>query len=532
MRIYKPTYSKSLPDGMKIFTRKGIKYARFKDNKGHTQEARLTKSGDKILCETKLWHIGFEDNQQIRRSIKGYTDKAATQRLADKIQKLLNYKANNQPLDKEMNEFIKGLSSAIRTELIKINLLDGQMSDWSKTLTEHIKDFEDYLTKKERNPIHIREITGTLRRIFGECGFITWSDISPDKLLNFLNELRDKGRGISKHRYNALLRMAKQFCKWRVKQWKLKKIDVSSPIDYLDGLDNPQTDQRHPRRILELDDFRRFLEAASAGPEKYGMTGPERNFLYRFATETALRSVDLRRLRVQDCNFKECEIRIKAGRTKNKRDTFVYLKPATTIELQQYCANKMPHAKVFHFTDKASKMIQFDLANTDIPYIDSNGEYFDFHCLKHQSASLYAANPETSEATRQELTHHKTPDMARRYSHAFEQKQRRAVNAFPDLTQPSKEAQAQVKTGTDNEILLKSCFGDGQQQTPVDTSGKKIVDSVEKTPLCVYNEVPEQFPKPKVRGSSPLGRIWVDFGTHIAAGTKAAGDTKEKHIRR
>lgn len=436
MKLYKPTYSKTLPDGAKTFVCKqgkdaGKKFAKFKDSKGHTVKERLTKSGDKILCEAKLWYIKFE-YKSTRRNIKGYTDKYATERLADNVQELLNCKANNRPLDKDLNEFIKELPSAIRAELIKINLLDGQVSDWSKTLTEHIEGFEDYLTKKERSPIHIREITGTLRRIFRECGFVTWSDISDDKLIDFLDSLRDSGRGISKHRYNALLRATKQFCKWRVKQWKSKKIDVNNPIEYLDGLDNPQTDQRHPRRVLELNDFRRFLEAALLGDKKYGMTGYERNFVYRLATETALRSVDLHRLRVQDCDFKERRIRIKAGRTKNKENTFVYLKKATTIELQQYCENKLSHTKVFHLTDKASRMVRFDLTNAGIPYVDDNGEYFDFHCLKHQSASLYADNPETSETTRQKLTHHKTPAMARRYSKAFEQKQRKAVDAFPE----------------------------------------------------------------------------------------------------
>ncbi|HUU19734.1 MAG TPA: tyrosine-type recombinase/integrase [Sedimentisphaerales bacterium] len=523
MRLYKPTYSKPLPDGMKIFTRKGIKYARFKDNKGTLQEARLTKSGDGILCESKKWYIRFEDNIGIRRSVKGYTDKQATQRLADNVQKLLNYKANNQPLDKEMNEFIKGLSSAIRTELIKINLLDGQMSDWSKTLTEHIKDFEDYLTKKERNPIHIREITGTLRRIFRECGFVTWTDIRPEPLMNFLDGLRDEGRGISKRRYNGLLGAAKHFCKWMVKQRKA----AGSPIDYLDGLDNPQTDQRHSRRVLELDEFRRFLDTALAGPKIYGMTGHERNFVYRFTTETGLRSIDLHRLRVQDCNFEERKIVIEAGRTKNKQRSFVYLKPATTLELQQYCKNKLPHTKVFHLTDKTSKMVRLDLAAADIPYVDSNGEYFDFHSLRHQSASLFGMNPDTPEAVRQQLTRHKNPEMARHYTHASEQQQREAVEALPDLTQPSKETQAQVKTGTDNDFLLNSCFEDGHQQTPADTSGMKRVNSVEKTPLCVYNDGPERIPKPKVRGSSPLGRSFVKYRISNDFGKKR-GNKKKK----
>jgi len=499
VRPFKSSYSKPLPEGAKILRRKGGKYAKYRDKRGRLHEARLTKDGKKLLCETKLWHIGFEDNLGTSRDIKAYTNRQATQRLADLVQILLN----KQLLTTDQYKFIEQLPTRIRKELIIFGLLDGQRTVAGKTLSDYIEDFEDYLTKKERNPKHIREITGTLRRIFRECGFVTWTDIKPEPLMNFLDGLRDEGRGISKRRYNGLLGTAKQFCGWMVKQRKA----TDSPIDYLDGLDNPQTDQRHRRRVLELGDFRRFLDAALRGPKNFGMTGRQRNFLYRFATETGLRSVDLHRIRVQDCNFEERKIIIEAGRIKNKQRSFVYLKPATALELKQYCANKLPTTKVFHLTDKTSKMVKSDLANADIPYVDSNGEYFDFHSLRHQSASLFGMNPDTPEAVRQQLTRHKSPEMARHYTHASEQQQRQAVEALPDLTQPSKETQAQVKTGTDNEILLKSCFGDAPTRTTMDSDGQAIIDKPKKAPIGANEKGMVRIPKPKVRGSSPLGRI-------------------------
>ena len=92
MRVYKTGYTKPIPEGAKILSRKDGKYARYKDRRGHTQETKLTKAGDKILCETKHWLIEFEDNQQIRRQIKAYTNKQATETLADKIQKILLFR--------------------------------------------------------------------------------------------------------------------------------------------------------------------------------------------------------------------------------------------------------------------------------------------------------------------------------------------------------------------------------------------------------------------------------------------------------
>ena len=38
--------------------------------------------------------------------------------------------------------------------------------------------------------------------------------------------------------------------------------------EYLDGLDDQQTDQRHSRRVIDINDFRRLLEAAMKGEKE------------------------------------------------------------------------------------------------------------------------------------------------------------------------------------------------------------------------------------------------------------------------
>jgi integrase len=467
MRTFKPSYSKALPEGAKILKRKDGRWVQFRNKHGELVEGRLTKKGDRVLMGTELWHIEFLDNRQIKRDIVGFTDKGATETLGEKVKSLLYCQANRQAPDLDLQKWLEKAPLQIQKQFVGFGLLDGQRIEVGKMLSEFLDEYVDFLTKKELTPRHIKETAGTLRRIFRDCGFLTWMDISPDRLITFLDGLRDGGRGISKRRYSSLLGAAKTFCRWMVKQRKA----LSSPIDYLDGLPDSQTDIRHAREPLNEDDLLRFLEATAAGPEKFGLTGAERNFIYRFAIETALRSIDLRRLRVRDCNFTEHWILIQAGRTKNKKRTFVYLKPETSIELQQYCANKLLDTAVFHLPYKPVDMVRFDLANTNpaIPYVNENGAFFDFHCLKHQSASMYAANPETPEIVRQDLTHHATPEMARRYSHPQETSVRKAVEAGPDLRRPSRQKQLAAKTGTD--FLSISCFTGGQIAAQVDAGG-------------------------------------------------------------
>ena len=158
-----------------------------------------------------------------------------------------------------------------------------------------------------------------------------------------------------------------------------------------------------------------------------------------------------------------------------------------------------------YVTDKTAPMVKYDLALAGISYCE-NGEFFDFHSLRHQCASLLAMNPNTSETVRQQALRHKTPAMTRHYSHAFEDQQREAIESLPDLTQPSKESQAAVKTGTDNgnvtgEILSKSCFEGASIRSNTGASGKQNLDIVEKTPLCLNNEGMQQRFDPLLKTS-------------------------------
>ncbi|TKJ38948.1 MAG: hypothetical protein CEE38_04430 [Planctomycetes bacterium B3_Pla] len=509
MRVYKPTYSKPLPERAKVFTCKrgryeGKQYAKFKDSRGRMTEARLTESGNKILVETSHWHIQFVDHLEIRRRLKAYTNERQTERLADTIQDLLNCKANNAPLTDELQRSIEALPARVRDELIGFGLVDPHLTA-DKTLREYVEDFRDHLISKERSAPYIKEIVGCLNRVFDDCGFRAWSDISPHRLKEYLDDLRDGGKGISRRRYNGLLGMVKYLCRWLAKNRNL-----TSPVEYMDGFDNQQVDARHPRRVLGIDEFRRLLEAVLEGPKIYGLTGYDRNLVYRLAAETGLRSCDIRRLRKQDFDFKEQKITIIAGRIKNRQDAVVFLKPATAAEIEQYCASKLPQAQVFHLTDKTSLMVQFDLRNANIPYCE-NGLYFDFHSLRHQCASLLGMNPETPEAVRQSAMRHKTPDMVRHYTHAFEEQQRQAINALPDLTQPSRQKQKAAKTGTDGpnvtgEILSKSCLGGASIRSDTGAGGKQNLDGLQETALCDNKADTVRSTEPKVRGSSPLRR--------------------------
>jgi len=508
MKVFKSTYSKPLPEGAKILVRNGKQFARFKDTKGRIDQARLTKKGDGILVETAHWHIGFEDNLGIRRTIRGFTDRQATQRLADRIQDLLNYKANNAPLTNELQKFIEQLSCATRDELVGFGLLDLQTMAAGKPLMKLAGEFEQFLLSKERNDKYIAQTIRDIRRVFVECAFMFWSDITANKLSTYLKNLRDSG--LSYRRSNAYLKAMQMFCKWMVNSNYVSQ----SLLQHLKALDG-KLDQRHVRRVLELDELLRLLETTAEGPERFGLGGYERSLLYRFAIETGLRVNEIRTLTVGSFDFDRLIVKVEAGYSKHRREDTLSLRPDTAAELKQYFANKLPAAKVFsgsytQLTDRTAEMIRADLQDAGIAYKDESGQIFDFHSLRHQTGSLLAASGVHPKVAQTLMRHSDINLTMSLYSHTFRGQESEAVKSLPDLRLPSSQKQQAVKTGTDEkdvtgEILSKSWNQNGQQRIMAVDSGERSADCAQKTALRPQNEGAKWIRIPLVVGSNPTG---------------------------
>jgi len=468
MRIYKPTYTKPLPERAKIFTRNGRQFAKFREG-----EARLTKNSDKILCEVSHWHISFDDNQQIRRELKMFTDKQATRHAADRIEKLLCLKANNERPDMELQKWLEQIPSRIRDELIGFGLVDAERSAATKTLTGFLADFEKSMAAKNNTPKYINESVTMVKAVFKGCKFDYWTDILPIKVENYLKGLRDEG--ISFRRSNSYLTAIKSFCNWMVKSLYASE----TPLRHLTKLDVKQ-DLRIIRRAATPDEMRRLLEATRQEPERFNMTGYERSLIYKLAVETGLRKNEIRTLKVSSFDFDEMIITVETCYSKHRRKDVLPLRAALAAELKSYIANKLPSAKAFSLTNNTSYMIKADLKAARIPYKDADGLVFDFHALRHTFITNLRNVPTS---VRQSLARHRSSAMTDHYTHVNLHDERAALDSLPDLSQPSEQKQQAVKTGTDvtGNFLSNSCFSHGQQRTNMDNSGKTTSDNNSKT---------------------------------------------------
>ena len=309
-------------------------------------------NGKRVKKQSKCWYIKYRDIDGLEQRVKGHKDKALTRQLAVKLE--------------------NGL--AVKRE---------------QSLTEHLKDFKQYLIDKGDTPDYVRLTHNRIEAILDGCKFHSISDVQASRIQHYL--AKRKQSGLSVKSCNYYLAAIKEFFNWLVADGRIDK----NPLAYIRRL-NAEVDIRRSRRSLEPDEVRRLLETAAVSLERYGMSGYERSLLYRFAIETGLRANEIRHLKVRDFDFDNMTVTVQAGYSKHRREDIQPLRQDTAALLKDFFSGKLPTVKAFggtyrQLTKRTSNMIKADLADAGIPYIDVAGRYADFHSLRHTTGSLLAA---------------------------------------------------------------------------------------------------------------------------------------------
>jgi len=89
--VFKPTVTKPKPSGAETFVRKGERYARWKDRKGKTQTAPLTKGkdgSDRIVIESSRYVAKYRDGTGVVRVVPtGCRDEQAARRVLGDLER-------------------------------------------------------------------------------------------------------------------------------------------------------------------------------------------------------------------------------------------------------------------------------------------------------------------------------------------------------------------------------------------------------------------------------------------------------------
>jgi len=175
------------------------------------------------------------------------------------------------------------------------------------------------------------------------------------------------------------------------------------------------------------------------------MTGCGRSLLYRLAVETGLRRNELKTLTVGSFDFDRLTVKVEAGYSKHRREDVLPLRSDTVRELRSFLTGKLPGAQAFNVPKRTSEMIQADLTQAGILYVDESGRYADFHSLRHDTGTLLAAANVSPKVSQTIMRHSDINLTMSRYTHTQTVQEAQAVESLPDLSLPSSRAQQALK---------------------------------------------------------------------------------------
>jgi hypothetical protein len=144
-------------------------------------------------------------------------------------------------------------------------------------------------------------------------------------------------------------------------------------------------------------------------------------------------------------------VTVEAEYSKRRREDTLPLRRALVAELRNLLAMLAPTAVAFPTMPErqhVAEMFKADLEAGGIPYVDADGLFADFHCLRHTFISNLARggiHPKVAQALARHSTITLTMD---RYSHTLVEEQSAALAVLPDLSGAGQEAVR--ATGTDD----------------------------------------------------------------------------------
>jgi len=380
-------------------------------------------NGKTVVRKSLKYYTRLTDADGKKRTIPLYTDKTASMH--------------------------KALQLKIEFEQAEEGIIDRYREHRKRPLSEHLREFHQSLLAKGVTKKHASQTVKRVKTIIESCKFTFWNDIQPSKIQSCIAGLRNGNNNISPATSNYYLKSVKQFCNWMVQDRRASE----SPIKHMQcktlrGI----VDQEHPRRVLEIDQLRHLLEVTKSAPKRFGMAGYERYLLYRLTAETGLRANEIRSLKISSFDFKNLTIKVSPEFTKNKQEAVQLLRADTATELKEFFGGKMPNVKAFggtykQLTDKTANMLKADLADAGIPYV-SNGLYFDYHSLRHQTGTLLAASGVHPKVAQKIMRHSDINLTMSRYTHTLTGQEAKAIAGLPDLSSPGKQQKA-MATGTD-----------------------------------------------------------------------------------
>jgi integrase len=267
------------------------------------------------------YSIRFHDHNRIRRQLRGLADKAATWELARVIDRLVSYRAADDPPPPELQRRADTLPPDVTDKLAKWGVLDVRRLAAAVPLLDLAAAFRAGLLDAGRTKQHADDSHARVVRLLDGCRFARSADVRAEAVTRLLARFRDgtgprpttvpgrrgpRAKGcddvpMSQAAANHHLAAFKMFVRWLLAGEHAT--DTAALQAVLRAKPVTVTHRPRERRAMTPPELRYLLDAAERGPVRGTLDGPARARLYRLAAGTGLRAGELRRLRRCDLHL-------------------------------------------------------------------------------------------------------------------------------------------------------------------------------------------------------------------------------------
>jgi integrase len=298
-----------------------------------------------LVKRGKKWSIKLYDHNGKQKWVTGYTDKAETQRLANKLE---NEKTAIQRGDIDPQNEARKVARA-------------------RPASAHIDQYEIHLEALGRNKWHVSYTIGDLKNFFEHAKLTHASQVQRSHVTNWIHHLkatnptRNSPRTINRRvgAVQAFLRYLQQ--SGAVTDYVLFKFPKQKVV----GTD------RRKRRPLTAAECVNLLDKA---PD-------DRQRIYRFALLTGFRFAEIASMTPSNFNFDAMTVTVRVNDAKNKdKDQTIPLHADLVPVVRELCEGKGRGDRIFATPrrEDAARLLREDCKTAKV-----DTTHVDFHCLRH-----------------------------------------------------------------------------------------------------------------------------------------------------